>query len=37
MIQFALCNEVLQPMPFAEQCVYAAKLGYDGLEVAPKR
>src|SRR5262245_25467322 len=22
-------------MPFPQQCVYAAKLGYDGLEVAP--
>lgn len=34
-MKIALCNEVLQPMPFAEQCVYAAALGYDGLEVAP--
>src|SRR5438876_7099864 len=23
------------PMPFPAQCVYAAKLGYDGLEIAP--
>src|SRR5438309_11052068 len=22
-------------MPFPSQCVYAAKLGYDGLEIAP--
>src|SRR5256885_16853386 len=22
-------------MPFPAQCVYAAKLGYDGLEIAP--
>lgn len=31
----ALCNEVLQPLSFAEQCRIAAALGYDGLEVAP--
>lgn len=34
-MRIALCNEVIMPMPFAEQCEYAAKLGYDGLEVAP--
>ncbi len=34
-MQFALCNEVLQPLPFAQQCAMAAALGYDGLEVAP--
>jgi sugar phosphate isomerase/epimerase len=34
-MKFALCNEVLQPLPFAEQCALAAKLGYDALEVAP--
>ncbi len=34
-MKFALCNEVLQPLPFAEQCKLAAELGYDGLEVAP--
>ncbi|MES3001555.1 MAG: sugar phosphate isomerase/epimerase family protein [Pseudomonadota bacterium] len=34
-MKFALCNEVLQPMEFAKQCEFAAKLGYDGLEVAP--
>lgn len=34
-MKFALCNEVLQPLPFPEQCALAAKLGYDGLEVAP--
>jgi sugar phosphate isomerase/epimerase len=33
--RIALCNEVLQPLGFAEQCALAAKLGYDGLEVAP--
>lgn len=31
----ALCNEVLQPLPFAQQCAVAAALGYDGLELAP--
>lgn len=31
----ALCNEVLQPLPFERQCALAAALGYQGLEVAP--
>ncbi len=34
-MKFALCNEVLKDLPFAEQCRVAAALGYDGLEVAP--
>jgi sugar phosphate isomerase/epimerase len=34
-LRIALCNEVIAPMPFPRQCEYAAKLGYDGLEVAP--
>jgi D-psicose/D-tagatose/L-ribulose 3-epimerase len=34
-MRFALCNEVLQPLPFEQQCRLAASLGYDGLEVAP--
>lgn len=34
-MRIALCNEVLQPMPLARQCEYAAKLGYDGIELAP--
>lgn len=34
-MKIALCNEVLGTMPFAEQCAFAAGLGYDGLEVAP--
>lgn len=34
-MRFALCNEVLQPLGFAQQCRLAADLGYDGLEVAP--
>lgn len=34
-MQFALCNEVLQPLPFEQQCRLAAALGYRALEVAP--
>lgn len=34
-MRIALCNEVLGPMPFAEQCAFASGLGYDGIEVAP--
>ena len=34
-MRIALCNEVIAPMPFPMQCEYAAKLGYDGLEIAP--
>jgi D-psicose/D-tagatose/L-ribulose 3-epimerase len=33
--RLALCNEVLAPWPFEQQCAYAAKLGYRALEVAP--
>ena len=34
-MNIALCNEVLQPLAFAQQCALAAALGYDALEVAP--
>lgn len=34
-MKIALCNEVLQPLPFDRQCALASALGYDGLEVAP--
>ena len=34
-MRIALCNEVIARMPFPRQCEYAAKLGYDGLEIAP--
>ena len=34
-MKIALCNEVLQPLPFERQCALAAALGYDALEVAP--
>ena len=34
-MRIALCNEVIREMDFAVQCEFAAKLGYDGLEIAP--
>jgi len=34
-MRIALCNEVLAGMPLERQCEYAARLGYDGLEIAP--
>ncbi|MCS6854387.1 MAG: sugar phosphate isomerase/epimerase [Elioraea sp.] len=34
-MRLSLCNEVLRDRPFAEQCAFAAALGYRGLEVAP--
>lgn len=34
-MRLALCNEVLRHRDFASQCDYAARLGYDGLELAP--
>jgi sugar phosphate isomerase/epimerase len=34
-MKIALCNEVLQPMPFAKQCEFAKAVGYDGMELAP--
>src|SRR5256885_9513564 len=34
-MRIALCNEVIAPMPFPQQCEYADKLGYAGLEIAP--
>ena len=30
-----LCNEVVRELAFPAQCEMAAKLGYDGLELAP--
>ncbi|MEO6409486.1 MAG: sugar phosphate isomerase/epimerase family protein [Burkholderiaceae bacterium] len=33
--RLSLCNEVLAPWGWAEQCAYASQLGYRGLEVAP--
>ncbi len=34
-MKLALCNEVLGDRALAEQCEYAAALGYAGLEIAP--
>jgi len=34
-MRLSLCNEVLAELSFADQCAYAAALGYAGLEVAP--
>lgn len=34
-MRISLCNEVLAGMPLAQQCDFAARLGYDGLEIAP--
>ena len=34
-MRIALCNEVLADLPLERQCEYAARLGYDGLEIAP--
>lgn len=34
-MRIALCNEVLRDLRFDRQCDLAARLGYDGLEVAP--
>lgn len=34
-MKLSLCNEVLGALPFEDQCELAARLGYDGLEIAP--
>ena len=34
-MKIALCNEVVRDLEFAEQCAFAAELGYDGIELAP--
>ena len=34
-MKIALCNEVLAPLELEYQCELAARLGYDGLEIAP--
>jgi sugar phosphate isomerase/epimerase len=34
-MRLSLCNEVIGDLDFAAQCALAAKLGYDGLELAP--
>jgi D-psicose/D-tagatose/L-ribulose 3-epimerase len=35
LMRIALCNEVLAGMTLERQCEVAARLGYDGLEIAP--
>jgi D-psicose/D-tagatose/L-ribulose 3-epimerase len=32
--RIALCNDVLRDLPFEAQCVAAAELGYDAIELA---
>jgi sugar phosphate isomerase/epimerase len=34
-MRISLCNEVIAALPFPQQCDFARRLGYDGLEVAP--
>ena len=34
-MRLALCNEVVKQYDFAQQCEFAAALGYEGLELAP--
>ena len=34
-MRLTLCNEVIQQLSFAQQCMLVAKLGYDGIEIAP--
>ncbi|MCF3936126.1 sugar phosphate isomerase/epimerase [Acuticoccus sp. M5D2P5] len=34
-MRLALCNEVICELDFADQCSFAAAVGYDGLEIAP--
>ncbi len=34
-MKLALCNEVIREKDFAEQCAFAAALGYQALELAP--
>ncbi len=34
-MKLSLCNEVIRDLSFAEQCAFAAAVGYQGLEIAP--
>ncbi len=34
-MRLALCNEVVRELSIEAQCAFAAKVGYDGLELAP--
>ena len=35
MARIALCNEVIREMSLADQCAFAAAVGYDAIELAP--
>ena len=35
MARIALCNEVIREMSLADQCAFAAAVGYEGIELAP--
>ena len=34
-MKFAICNEIFQGWPLESACAYAAKAGYDAIEIAP--
>lgn len=34
-LKIYLCNEVIRELSFPDQCVFASRSGYDGLEIAP--
>src|SRR5437016_1297699 len=34
-MRFAICNEMFQDWPLERACRFAAKCGYEGLEIAP--
>jgi sugar phosphate isomerase/epimerase len=34
-MRISLCNEVIAALPFPQQCDFARRVGYDGLEIAP--
>lgn len=34
-MRVSLCNEVIAALPFPQQCDFARRVGYDGLEIAP--
>lgn len=34
-MKISLCNEVIAQLPFEKQCDLMARLGYDGVEIAP--
>lgn len=34
-MKFAICNEIFQGWAFADACAFAARAGYDAIEVAP--